>query len=120
MEKEVYLVIIKWDQQYAIRKENGGIVVDFNKTDAQYNVETFRSYDSAVSYIDKLVEGQKTLETNVKFEYYGTNRGDLFERCKTTVHGWPFNKVLYGVEAITETANEVFVMNRFIVKQNIL
>ena len=117
MEKEVYLVIIKWEQ-YSVRKENGSIVE--NKTDAQYNVETFHSYDSAVSYIDKLVEGQKTLETNPKFEYYGTNREDLFERCKTTVHGWPFNKVLYGVEAVTETDKEIFVMNRFIVKQNIL
>lgn len=121
MKKEVYLVIIKC-VQYNVRNDNGKTVED--KTDAQYLVDTFHSYEAAVSHVDNLVDGQKKLESNVKFEYYGVNRKDLFEKSKTTVHGWPYNKVLYGIEAITEVTTpynnrEIFVMNRFIIKQEV-
>ena len=117
MKKEIYLVVVNCIQ-YIVRNDNGKIVED--KTDAANLVDVYETYDAAVAHIDKLVEGQKALEPQTTYKYYGLNRENLFEQAKTIVYGWPHDQVLYGVESITPyNSKETFVMNRFIIKKEI-
>ena len=119
MEKEFYLLIIQTTHYSTGTNEYGNFVEE--RSFGVRMIYAYQSYDAAVDSLNTLVESQKVLEPGTKFEYYGERREKLFERAKTEVEGWPFDKVLYGVEARTPyNSKDTVVMDRFIIKKEMV